>query len=110
MASSLYSDPRNPGQKEVYTTPKPAPAGSRSIVHGGKHSPRGFDVGCLDAEEIKHVLEVVVGHGDNVCFTLTSDGGALSTTVVQGGLRHKVYGSTEAQVYQRWSVLLDTLY
>lgn len=94
----------------IHTTAKPEPTGGRSIVHGSRRAARTFDIGSIDADEILHVIQTVVKAGDNVSFTLTSDGGALCTCVLANELRHKCYGKDPEEVYAKWSELLAELY
>ena len=79
-------------------------------MHGGRRAPRAFDFGDLDADEVAHLVRMVAEHGDLVCFGLTSDAGALCTTVVQDAVRHKVYAATPDHCYIVWHDLLEALY
>lgn len=105
-----YHKAKTDGKQEVYTTRKPMPSGTRSIIHNGKRAARMFDVSSIDADEVKHLLSVVVANGDCACFSLTSDGGALAITILSGGTRHKAYAATADGFLERASELLETLY
>jgi hypothetical protein len=50
---------------------------------------------------------MVARHGDLCCFALTSDGGALAVTIVQGDVRHKAYASDPDRLLQVLHTLLD---
>lgn len=95
---------------EVYTTTRPDRTRSESVVHSRRHSARSFALDELDADELQHLVKTVAGHGDCCCFTLTSDGGALCTTVVQGSVRHKVYARSPDDALDGWHGLLEALY
>lgn len=95
---------------KVHTTDKPEPSGRTSINHTARQSARRFALDQLDDEELGHFVRVVAGHRDAVCFSLTSDGGALSVTVLQGTLRHKAYAATPEELLTAFTNLLAELY
>lgn len=110
MPSKRYPDGEKVSSPEVYTTEKPPPTRSESVVHRGRHRSRPFALDLLDADELLHLVATVARHGDCCCFTLTSDGGALCTTVVQGAVRHKVYARDADDALDQWHGLLEALY
>ena len=110
MPTKRYPNGEEMSTADVYTTPRPASTRGESVVHSGRRSPRPFALDQLDADEVAHVVRTVAGHGDCCCFTLTSDGGALCTTVVSGAVRHKVYARTPEDALDQWHGLLDALY
>ena len=110
MPTKRYPNGEEMSKAEVYTTPRPNGTRGESVVHRQRHSARSFALDELDADELHHVLKTVARHGDCCCFTLTSDGGALCTTVVQGSVRHKVYARTPEDALDQWHGLLEALY
>jgi len=97
-------------RKVVFTSPTPRNEGKTSIAANVRHAGRSFDASDVDADELAWFLLKVVGHGDCACFTLTSDGGALSITVIQGDTRHKAYAKDSEELIERCHDLLDELY
>lgn len=97
-------------QKTVFTSPREEVARSESITHARRPAPRPFDLDGLDAEEVTHFIRVVAGHGDLAGITLTSDGGAIVFSIVQGGVKHKAYASSPEQALFIIHDLLDEVY
>lgn len=110
MYGSEYHKPKKNAKSEVYSSRKPDPSGTRSIVHNGKRAARMFDVSGIDADEVMHLLNMVVKSGDCLCFSLTSDGGALALTVLSGGVRHKAYATDPDGFLECATNLLAELY
>jgi len=105
-----YHNSHTSHNSQIYSKKRPDSRGTSRIVHNGKNAARMFDVGSIDASEIQHLLKVVVEHGDNLSLTLTSDGGALSITILSGDTRHTAYAATAEQFYVRAHDLLETVY
>lgn len=110
MATPLYPNGSRSSNKSVYTSGKPVPSGTRSVVHSTRRGPRAFDLDSLDDGEVALLVRRVAKEGDACVFSLTSDGGALCVTVLQGVVRHKCYASTVEEAYVKWTDLLETLY
>lgn len=96
--------------KQVFTSPTPRLEGKTSRAAVVRHAGIPFALGELDADELAGFVETVVGHGDCVAFTLTSDGGALSITVIQGDTRHKAYAATPQEAIDRFTFMSQELY
>jgi len=105
-----YHNGNNPTNKTVHTTARPPASRAGTVVHGKSKSSRPFDLSGIDVDELHHVLLVVAEHGDAITFSLTSDGGALSTVVLATGVRHKTYANTPDQLLERWRDLLQAIY
>jgi len=97
-------------QKGVFHSERPASLGGRSITHGNRKSSRPFDCGGVDEAEVWEFVKTVVEAGDNVCFTLTSDGGALCICVLAGTTRHKAYASTPEDLLEKFTMLREEVY
>lgn len=99
--------PTNP---KIHTSARPPASRAKSINHGGRKSESQYDLDGIDPEELAHLVRVVLGAGDAVTFSLTSDGGALSTVILSDGVRHKTYAHTPDKSLVRWSDLMQELY
>lgn len=95
---------------EIYTTQRPGPSSLPERRAGTRRARQVFEVDSLSDVEVAGLVRRVVSVGDAVCFSLTSDSGCFSTTILAGGKRHKVYGATEEEVYTVWHDLLEELY
>ena len=97
-------------QKQVFTSPTPRLEGKASRAATVRHAGVPFALSELDADELCGFIQAVVGSGDCVAFTLTSDGGALSITVIQGDTRHKAYAATPQEAIDRFTFMSQELY
>jgi len=100
----------SPKPKTVYTTPRPQETGTRSTILAARPGAREFDITDIDPGELANLVSVVVRNGDCVCFSLTSDRGALSIVVLQGITRHKCYAKDGEQLLVVSHDLLEQLY
>lgn len=96
-------------QKGVFHSQRPEASGMRSITHANRKSARVFDCDSVDANEVWAFVALLAQNGDGVCFSLTSDGGALTICVLSGQTRHKAYAATPEELYQRLTDLREEL-
>ena len=80
------------------------PSGDRYNLgaHRGSGAFRDWDV---DAEILLEAIRAVLGNGDGVLLSLTSDGGALSIQLYSNGAKQTVYCTDSKQ----FDVVLNTL-
>lgn len=71
------------------TTPKPSRYGSL----GTKSNKGPITWASVDGPSIKRAVDAVTSCGDAITFGRTTDGGALSITILSGTERRKLYAS-----------------
>lgn len=72
---------------------------------GSTGNGRAFCITDADSELFISAIGAVLGNGDAVLFSLTSDGGALSIRLYSDGSKQAVYCSDQAEL----EVVLNTL-
>jgi len=97
-------------KKTVFQSSRPTPTRNGSVNIPARTNERQFALSEGIESEIAHFIRTVLKHGDLVCFTVTSDGGALSVTVVQGQTRYKGYAPTDDAAVSLFSDLISDLY
>lgn len=97
-------------KKQIYQSERPETTRASSTHITGRKSERCFVWNEDIAGDITYFLQVVLRHGDCVSFTLTSDGGALSVTVLQGTRRFKAYAKDCDQLLVRLHDVREELY
>jgi hypothetical protein len=83
--------PKQNPKADAYKSARPESEGSRSVLVHNKRATSGPDLIDCDASILRTFLASVLRNGDCVAITYTSDGGAISFTVLAGGTRYKSY-------------------
>jgi uncharacterized protein YfaP (DUF2135 family) len=101
---------KEPTKNGTYRSTKPESTtnGSTRLVTGRARGVIRWDE--CDAAEVLHFISTIAENGDAVTLTKTSDGGALSITVLTGRDRLKGYANGADVLLERLRDMLAELY
>jgi len=101
-------DPKKP--PKTYNTPHRADAGAGRTFTPQKRSARPFELDAELADEVWAFMCRVLRNGDNASFTLTSDGGAITITILASPLKHRAFAKNGDELLEVMAQMLTELY